>query len=61
MKKQIEENSAAKIKCFESLQREIHVQRDIPVPDMTINYCAIFGTLSNQLVDAKSNLAVELI
>ena len=35
---------------------------NIKVPEkQTYNYCAIYGTLPNELVDAKSNLAVELI
>ena len=34
----------------------------IPVPVRSQpNYCAIFGTLPDQLVDEKSNLAMELI
>ena len=35
---------------------------NIKAPEkQTHNYCAIYGTLPNELVDAKSNLAVELI
>ena len=36
-------------------------QRKLPMPVKAQNYIAIFGTLPNQLVDAKSDLAVELI
>ena len=36
------------------------VQRKLPAPERSQNYCAVFGTLPNQLVDAKSDLAVEL-
>ena len=31
------------------------------MPDKSQNYCAVYGTLPGQLVDAKSNLAVEII
>ena len=30
------------------------------IEDDSINYIAVFGTLPNQLVDAKSNLAAEV-
>ena len=43
------------------MEQENKMIRYIPVPNMSQNYCAIFGTLSNKLVDAKSNLAVEII
>ena len=33
----------------------------IPMPDKSQNYVAIYGTLPGQNVEAKSNLAVELI
>ena len=33
----------------------------IPMPVKSQNYVAVYGTLPGQLVDEKSNLAVELI
>ena len=33
----------------------------LPMPSSSQNYCAVFGTLPNQLVDAKSALAVEMM
>ena len=36
-------------------------QRKLTFPNKSQNYCAVYGTLPNQLVDAKSDLAVELM
>ena len=35
------------------------MNNSIPIKSVQ-NYCAVYGTLPGQLVDAKSNLAVEL-
>ena len=36
-------------------------QIKLPLPDRSQNYCAIFGTLPNESVEAESDLAAELI
>ena len=37
------------------------IQKRIPKPNLSQNYCAIFGTVPNSVVDGNSTLAVELI
>ena len=57
----IETEEEERLSFFWRQSEENYVRRNIPMPDKSQNYCSVYGTLPGQLVDAKSNLAVEII